>query len=176
MWFSGGGGLMKFLQRHPLPLSPQNYPLHGNEVNGFHSAPTTYNHTPAINGEGIMGKGLLKFKLLCKYLCLSLTQLPWSFDVFYFIFIFSSPWNKLRGHLTRIIYFVSAANRSTTAGSSGDEIGKALASVSSFLFVVFFFFKLVLDNKTIDSFHKDFFFSDKVKICDVGRFTWQKNK
>ncbi|XP_054458534.1 transcription factor 3b isoform X5 [Anoplopoma fimbria] len=63
------------MKRHPLPLSPQNYPLHGSEVNGFHSAPTTYNHTPAINGEGIM------------------------------------------------------ANRGTTAGSSGDEIGKALASI-----------------------------------------------
>ncbi|XP_047442980.1 transcription factor 3b isoform X12 [Mugil cephalus] len=63
------------MKRHPLPLSPQNYPLHGSEVNGFHSAPTTYNHTPTINGEGIM------------------------------------------------------ANRGTTAGSSGDEIGKALASI-----------------------------------------------
>nr|XP_043899725.1 transcription factor 3b isoform X4 [Solea senegalensis] len=63
------------MKRHPLPLSPQNYPLHGSEVNGFHSAPTTYNHTPAINGEGIM------------------------------------------------------SNRGTTAGSSGDEIGKALASI-----------------------------------------------
>ncbi|XP_034385807.1 transcription factor 3b isoform X9 [Cyclopterus lumpus] len=62
------------MKRQPLPLSPQNYPLHGSEVNGFHSAPTTYNHTPAINGENIM------------------------------------------------------ANRGTTAGSSGDEIGKALAS------------------------------------------------
>ncbi|XP_045905605.1 transcription factor 3b isoform X2 [Micropterus dolomieu] len=63
------------MTRQPLPLSPQNYPLHGSEVNGFHSAPTTYNHTPTINGEGIM------------------------------------------------------ANRGTTAGSSGDEIGKALASI-----------------------------------------------
>ncbi|XP_023125060.1 transcription factor 3b isoform X3 [Amphiprion ocellaris] len=63
------------MKRQPLPLSPQNYPLHGSEVNGFHSAPTTYNHTPAINGEGIM------------------------------------------------------ANRGTNAGSSGDEIGKALASI-----------------------------------------------
>ncbi|KAM7012090.1 transcription factor 3b isoform 3-T4 [Tautogolabrus adspersus] len=63
------------MKRQPLPLSPQNYPLHGSEVNGFHSAPTTYNHTPAINGESIM------------------------------------------------------ANRGTTAGSSGDEIGKALASI-----------------------------------------------
>ncbi|XP_053285970.1 transcription factor 3b isoform X1 [Pleuronectes platessa] len=63
------------MKRHPLPLSPQNYPLHGSEVNGFHSAPTTYNHAPTINGEGIM------------------------------------------------------SNRGTTAGSSGDEIGKALASI-----------------------------------------------
>ncbi|XP_049574166.1 transcription factor 3b isoform X2 [Syngnathus scovelli] len=53
-----------------------NYPLHGSEVNGFHAAPTTYNHTPAINGEPIM-----------------------------------------------------AGTRATTAGSSGDEIGKALASI-----------------------------------------------
>lgn len=32
-----------------------------------------------------------------------------------------------------IIYVVPVANRGTTAGSSGDEIGKALASVSSFV-------------------------------------------
>ncbi|KAM9848956.1 transcription factor 3b isoform 5-T5 [Aulostomus maculatus] len=57
------------------PQDRMNYPLHGSEVNGFHSAPTTYSHTPAINGDGIM------------------------------------------------------ANRGTTAGSSGDEIGKALASI-----------------------------------------------
>uniref|UniRef100_A0A672YL68 Transcription factor E2-alpha n=1 Tax=Sphaeramia orbicularis TaxID=375764 RepID=A0A672YL68_9TELE len=57
------------------PQDRMNYPLHGSEVNGFHSAPSTYNHTPAINGDGIM------------------------------------------------------ANRGTTAGSSGDEIGKALASI-----------------------------------------------
>lgn len=57
------------------PQERMNYPLHSSEVNGFHSAPTTYNHTPTINGEGIM------------------------------------------------------ANRGTTAGSSGDEIGKALASI-----------------------------------------------
>ncbi|XP_068175024.1 transcription factor 3b isoform X2 [Antennarius striatus] len=63
------------MKRQPLPLSPQNYPLHANEVNGFHSATTTYSHTPTINGDGIM------------------------------------------------------ANRGTTAGSSGDEIGKALASI-----------------------------------------------
>ncbi|XP_008305282.1 transcription factor 3b isoform X2 [Cynoglossus semilaevis] len=57
------------------PQDRMNYPLHGSEVNGFHPAPTTYNHPPAINGEGII------------------------------------------------------PNRGTTAGSSGDEIGKALASI-----------------------------------------------
>ncbi|XP_078480338.1 transcription factor E2-alpha [Lampetra planeri] len=57
------------------PQDRMNYPLHASEVNGFHSAPTTYSHTPTINGDGIM------------------------------------------------------ANRGTTAGSSGDEIGKALASI-----------------------------------------------
>ncbi|XP_061652348.1 transcription factor E2-alpha-like isoform X2 [Phyllopteryx taeniolatus] len=66
------------LKRQPLPLSPQNYPLHGSEVNGthpagFHSGSNSYgvpNHTPPI-----------------------------------------------------------AANRGTVPGSSGDEIGKALASI-----------------------------------------------
>ncbi|KAM4739300.1 transcription factor 3b isoform 8-T8 [Anableps anableps] len=57
------------------PQDRMNYSLPGSEVNGFHSAPTTYNHTPTINGEGIM------------------------------------------------------ATRGTTASSSGDEIGKALASI-----------------------------------------------
>ncbi|XP_013860073.1 transcription factor 3b isoform X4 [Austrofundulus limnaeus] len=57
------------------PQERMNYSLHSSEVNGFHSAPTTYNHTPTINGEGIM------------------------------------------------------ASRGTTANSSGDEIGKALASI-----------------------------------------------
>uniref|UniRef100_A0A8C8EJZ3 Transcription factor E2-alpha n=1 Tax=Oncorhynchus tshawytscha TaxID=74940 RepID=A0A8C8EJZ3_ONCTS len=69
------------MKRQPLPLSPQNYPLHGSEVNGslapgFHSGSGSYNHTSSINGaDSIM------------------------------------------------------ANRGTTAGSSGDEIGKALASI-----------------------------------------------
>ncbi|XP_058870249.1 transcription factor E2-alpha isoform X13 [Acipenser ruthenus] len=71
-------------KRHSLALSPQNYPLHGSEVNGslppgFHAGSAGYgvsNHTPPLNGaEPIM------------------------------------------------------ANRGTTAGSSGDEIGKALASI-----------------------------------------------
>ncbi|XP_058870250.1 transcription factor E2-alpha isoform X14 [Acipenser ruthenus] len=72
------------MKRHSLALSPQNYPLHGSEVNGslppgFHAGSAGYgvsNHTPPLNGaEPIM------------------------------------------------------ANRGTTAGSSGDEIGKALASI-----------------------------------------------
>nr|XP_057924193.1 transcription factor E2-alpha-like isoform X2 [Doryrhamphus excisus] len=66
------------LKRQPLPLSPQNYPLHGSEVNGahpagFHSGSNSYgvpSHTPPI-----------------------------------------------------------AANRGAVPGSSGDEIGKALASI-----------------------------------------------
>ncbi|XP_067308981.1 transcription factor 3a isoform X4 [Pseudorasbora parva] len=69
-------------KRQPLPLSPQNYPLHGGEVSlpsSFHSASAGYgvpNHTPPINGtDSIMG------------------------------------------------------NRSGNAGSSGAEIGKALASI-----------------------------------------------
>ncbi|XP_015251521.1 PREDICTED: transcription factor E2-alpha-like isoform X2 [Cyprinodon variegatus] len=57
------------------PQDRMNYSLPSGEVNGFHTAPTTYNHTPTINGEGIM------------------------------------------------------ASRGTTASSSGDEIGKALASI-----------------------------------------------
>lgn len=52
-------------KRQPLPLSPQNYPLHGSEVNGahpagFHSGSSSFgvpNHTPPIAGtETIMGK------------------------------------------------------------------------------------------------------------------------
>ncbi|KAM3865962.1 transcription factor E2-alpha-like [Diretmus argenteus] len=72
------------LKRQPLPLSPQNYPLHGSEVNGahpsgFHSGSSSYgvpNHTPPIAGTDTI-----------------------------------------------------MANRGTAPGSSGDEIGKALASI-----------------------------------------------
>ncbi|XP_034412320.1 transcription factor 3a isoform X7 [Cyclopterus lumpus] len=70
------------LKRQPLPLSPQNFPMHGSEVNGthpsgFHSGPSSFgvpSHTPPM-AEPIM------------------------------------------------------ANRGTAPGSSGDEIGKALASI-----------------------------------------------
>ncbi|XP_041659423.1 transcription factor 3a isoform X2 [Cheilinus undulatus] len=72
------------LKRQPLPLSPQNYPLHGSEVNGahpagFHSGSNSFgvpSHTPPITGTDTM-----------------------------------------------------MANRGAVPGSSGDEIGKALASI-----------------------------------------------
>lgn len=41
---------------------------------------------------------------------------------------------NLMGYRTNYALCLFAANRGTTAGSSGDEIGKALASVSSSLF------------------------------------------
>ncbi|KAG7214656.1 hypothetical protein INR49_010548 [Caranx melampygus] len=71
-------------KRQPLPLSPQNYPLHGSEVNGahpagFHSGSSSFgvaNHTPPIAGTDTI-----------------------------------------------------MANRGAVPGSSGDEIGKALASI-----------------------------------------------
>uniref|UniRef100_A0A3Q2Q5W9 Transcription factor E2-alpha n=1 Tax=Fundulus heteroclitus TaxID=8078 RepID=A0A3Q2Q5W9_FUNHE len=53
------------MKRHPLPLSPQNYPLHGSEVNGahptsFHAGSSSFgvpSHTPPIAGtETIMAK------------------------------------------------------------------------------------------------------------------------
>ncbi|XP_039998976.1 transcription factor 3a isoform X2 [Xiphias gladius] len=72
------------LKRQPLPLSPQNYPLHGSEVNGahpagFHSSSSSFgvaSHTPPIAGTDTI-----------------------------------------------------IANRGAIPGSSGDEIGKALASI-----------------------------------------------
>ncbi|KAK2822285.1 hypothetical protein Q5P01_022350 [Channa striata] len=72
------------LKRDPLPLSPQNYPLHASEVNGthsggFHSGSSSYgvpSHTPPIAGTDTI-----------------------------------------------------IANRGAVPGSSGDEIGKALASI-----------------------------------------------
>lgn len=104
------------LKHYSLPLSPQNYPLHGSEVNGFHSAPTTYSHTPAINGESIMGKKLNELVLYNVEIAAVIIVFPPRID----------EWLSCDSSLT-----VSAANRGTTAGSSGDEIGKALASVSS---------------------------------------------
>ncbi|KAK7945743.1 hypothetical protein WMY93_001471 [Mugilogobius chulae] len=72
------------MKRQPLPMSPQNYPLHGSEVNGAHpagfqSGSSSFgvpSHTPPITGtDTLMG------------------------------------------------------NRGAVPGSSGDEIGKALASI-----------------------------------------------
>ncbi|XP_056276539.1 transcription factor 3a isoform X5 [Pseudoliparis swirei] len=70
------------LKRQPLPLSPQNFPMHGSEVNGthpsgFHSGPSSFgvpSHTPPM-ADPVM------------------------------------------------------ANQGTAPGSSGEEIGKALASI-----------------------------------------------
>ncbi|KAM8726963.1 transcription factor 3a isoform 3-T3 [Acanthopagrus schlegelii] len=72
------------LKRQPLPLSPQNYPLHGSEVSGahpagLHSGSSSFgvpSHTPPIAGTDTV-----------------------------------------------------MANRGAVPGSSGDEIGKALASI-----------------------------------------------
>ncbi|XP_055074587.2 transcription factor 3b isoform X3 [Misgurnus anguillicaudatus] len=62
------------------PQDRMNYPLHGADVNGFHSGSAAYSHTSSMNGtDSIMGK--------------------------------------------------LQSNRGSVAGSSGDEIGKALASI-----------------------------------------------
>lgn len=71
------------MKRHPLPLSPQNYPLHGSEVNGAH--PTSFHA-----GSSSFG-------------------------------VPSTP--PIAGTETIM------ANRCAVPGSSGDEIGKALASI-----------------------------------------------
>lgn len=112
-----------------LLFSLQSYPLHGSEVNGFHSAPTTYNHTPTINGEGIMGKNPFDWTFHRRVFQAAATDLfIWNGFILFK--------NKLSVHLTGICYLMSAASRGTTASSSGDEIGKALASVSCSLFLL----------------------------------------
>lgn len=67
-------GVFASKKRQPLPLSPQNYPLHGSEVNGahpagFHSGSSSFgvpSHTPPIAGsDTIMGK---RFNV-CSFLC-----------------------------------------------------------------------------------------------------------
>ncbi|XP_068196391.1 transcription factor 3a isoform X2 [Antennarius striatus] len=72
------------LKRQPLPVSPQNYPLHGSEVNGAH---------PAGLHSGSSGFGVL------------------------------SHTPPIAGTDTIM------PNRGIAPGSSGDEIGKALASI-----------------------------------------------
>ncbi|XP_054889029.1 transcription factor 3a isoform X2 [Poeciliopsis prolifica] len=72
------------MKRHPLPLSPQNYPLHGSEVNGAH--PTSFHAGSSSFGVP--------------------SQTP-----------------PIAGTETIM------ANRGAVPGSSGDEIGKALASI-----------------------------------------------
>lgn len=59
--------IFPFKKRQPLPLSPQNFPLHGSEVNGapavFHSGSSSFgvpSQTPPIAGtETILGKSLI---------------------------------------------------------------------------------------------------------------------
>lgn len=68
--------MFSFKKRHPLPLSPQNYPLHGSEVNGahptsFHAGSSSFgvpSHTPPIAGtETIMGKSFVcRFSFKCQ--------------------------------------------------------------------------------------------------------------
>lgn len=62
-------------KRQPLPLSPQNYPLHGSEVNGahpagLHSGSSSFgvpSHTPPIAGtDTIMGKLFIVPSFLCE--------------------------------------------------------------------------------------------------------------
>ncbi|XP_039671460.1 transcription factor 3a isoform X1 [Perca fluviatilis] len=74
------------LKRQPLPLSPQNYPMHGSEVNGAHPAGF---HSGPHSG-------------------------PSSFGV--------------PSHTPPMADTIMA-NRGAVPGSSGDEIGKALASI-----------------------------------------------
>lgn len=113
-------GVFVFQKRQPLPLSPQNYPMHGGEVNGahpagFHSGPSSFgvpSHTPPM-ADPIMGKPFCVKSASCfpplLSHCLVFVEHRISFQYF-----FPSP----------------KANRGTVPGSSGDEIGKALASVS----------------------------------------------
>lgn len=75
-------GVFAFKKRQPLPLSPQNYPLHGSEVNGahpagFHSGSSSFgvsSHTPPIAGtDTIMGKPFNVCYFLCK---------KWTLNIF----------------------------------------------------------------------------------------------
>lgn len=88
LWWCLSGCAFKLLcvfaskKRQPLPLSPQNYPLHGSEVNGahpagFHSGSSSFgvpSHTPPIAGtDTIMGKPFWNvrfhlWKVLLQYL------------------------------------------------------------------------------------------------------------
>lgn len=48
----------------------QNYPLHGADVNGFHSGSAAYSHTSSINGsDSILGKWPLTFLIECPLRC-----------------------------------------------------------------------------------------------------------
>lgn len=108
-------------KRQPLPLSPQNYPLHGSEVNGahpagFHSGSSSFgvpSHTPPIaSTDTIMGK-------------------PFCCVLFVLMQYHHTEELLLNNDLIKMYFSCQKANRGAVPGSSGDEIGKALASVSS---------------------------------------------
>lgn len=112
-------------KRQPLPLSPHNYPLHGSEVNGahpagFHSGSSSFgvpNHTPPIaSTETFMGKSYS----VCRFL--------FEIDV---SVLSNNTVTQLNADCDQSLFLISAANRPAVPGSSGDEIGKALASVST---------------------------------------------
>uniref|UniRef100_A0A9J8BXT7 Transcription factor E2-alpha n=1 Tax=Cyprinus carpio carpio TaxID=630221 RepID=A0A9J8BXT7_CYPCA len=106
-------------KRQPLPLSPQNYPLHGSEVNlptSFHQASAGYgvpNHTPPIStSDGIMGKSLHPD---------ATTNQRAAFG-------FSA--SELLTFTCKLeLHSLLAVSRAGNPGSSGAEIGKALASI-----------------------------------------------
>lgn len=151
--------LVSLLQkRQPLPLSPQNYPLHGSEVNGFHSAPTTYNHTPAINGEGIMGMERLKCPHHTTIIVMSVTvSTPWSFGFFF-------PHQKqISGSSDSYYLFClcSQPRHHSWQFRRWNWEGSCLSEFSS----VCWFLELVLGNKTITTvFTRTFIFFDKVTM------------
>lgn len=132
-----------FQKRQPLPLSPQNYPLHSSEVNGFHSAPTTYNHPPAaINGEGIMGEGNLFLKWTY-HASILVASVSWSFDCFFFLFYKKQINGSSDSHY--LFCLCSQPRHHSWQFRRWNWEGSCL---SEFLFIIGFS-KLVLGNGTI---------------------------
>ena len=140
--------LVSLLQkRHPLPLSPQNYPLHGSEVNGFHSAPTTYNHTPTINGEGIMGKEKSTYHTSIFVVSVRFSS-HGHLIYFCFVFFFFSSQKQINGSSdSRYLFCLCSQPRHHSwQFRRWNRKGSCL---SEFFSVCCWFFKLELGNKTI---------------------------
>lgn len=142
-------------KRQPLPLSPQNYPLHGSEVNlptSFHQASAGYgvpNHTPPIStSDGIMGKSLHPDATTNQRAALGFAAATCSrFSV-----------SELLTFTCKLeLHSLLAVSRAGNPGSSGAEIGKALASVSlgshSVSFTAQCGDKLVVDHFSEASYH-----------------------